>query len=793
MTFRIPPNELIHTLSFRKLFQSNTWSCPDLVLLVVLDGQVNITIDGQEFSSSAASWYSSAPVTIQSDQEAEVSLLLLDPEALLDFLGSADLLQKPITHFSSGQETVLKTELYHLYQQHTDSRRDTFYLEAASMLNILQVLKDASKDRIRLPEPLSTLSPRRESLFRSLYTYIARNCTSDISQAGTAARFGITPQYLARFLKENTGKTFRALVDSLRSALAADYRRYTSLTEEQIQLHLSPQYQFSEKQEESAAPVPALPGLMSHFQSESANPAAPREVYLDPNSFYIEANLNRQNHSRGFWRRLINLGYAPNLRESTLRETLIKLQQDISFEYGRICQIMQLIQVDTINGHTFYDFAQIFQLLDQLLDFGMTPFLELGNKSLHFHQTADESVTSDTDSDTQEYFSRMESALPAFIKACINYYGVSVVNTWYFEVSYSFTSQFERDRENFSFYQFTREFQKICRIIHQLAPQAKIGGPGYNNWSDRSLMRSSLHLMETQPEKPDFYTVYAYPVVRLDNRMVFSDDPDLLYRRMQTFHEELGKLHCSKEIWITEFNSNLSSQNYLNDSCYQAAFLIRMVDQLQGLHRIHALGYYLLSDQSMRYNENTDPLFGGFGLLTDSHIPKPSYHAYRLLSMLGQYYIKSSHNAIITADSPGHFQILIYRFSQLLGALYARNLTKEDLLAEKQIIRNPGIDHYHIRLANVTPGTYLIQDYQINADHSNIFRNWSLIQFLSSPFGDLQEDLKQLSQMLPAMRIISVEEDGVFTIDAILTDLDVHLLNVTIIQDTAQHEEVTNL
>ena len=47
------------------------------------------------------------------------------------------------------------------------------------------------------------------------------------------------------------------------------------------------------------------------------------------------------------------------------------------------------------------------------------------------------------------------------------------------------------------------------------------------------------------------------------------------------------------EIWVTEFNSNLSSRNSLNDSEYQAAYLAKEDPSSADALRISAMGYYL--------------------------------------------------------------------------------------------------------------------------------------------------------------------------------------------------------
>ena len=143
---------------------------------------------------------------------------------------------------------------------------------------------------------------------------------------------------------------------------------------------------------------------------------------------------------------------------------------------------------------------------------------------------------------------------------------------------------------------------------------------------------------------------------------------------------------------------------------------------------------------------------------------------------------------MITADSFGHFQILLHRYSPLLPEYSERNLTRQDLLSESTLIEHTGISYYHIRIGNVQPGTYIIEDYRINADHSNLFKYWSQMNYLTPAHNGIRKEIAQISDMLPQIHSCTVDADGYFTIDATLHDLDIHLIVVTLYETTDEED-----
>ena len=98
-------------------------------------------------------------------------------------------------------------------------------------------------------------------------------------------------------------------------------------------------------------------------------------------------------------------------------------------------RITDLITTVRIQGNSYYNFSAVFSLLDALISHGITPFLELGNKSFMIQETTVLSYTPVSPTDSREYYQELLRILPDFARACINHFGQSSFDSWYFEIS----------------------------------------------------------------------------------------------------------------------------------------------------------------------------------------------------------------------------------------------------------------------------------------------------------------------------------------------------------------------
>ena len=748
--------ELIKTASLRRISEETSWSSRSYNFLLLSEGSIRYFFGNVRGEASALAFFSGETVSLCPESPCLMYLMEFNPEAVLQLPAGERLLSQTVT--SQGLEDQEIQELSRLAKNclalvKNPGEEDLALLSHAMM--ILHILAKHTEHQEEIPVPLIPLSSKKTLFFESLYRFMYARRDDGLSQGEAAAHFGITPQYLGRFVKETTGMAFREYMASLAEESSALRRKY-----------ILPQ--------DTASVLPGTDADAFGVHA-SAIPVLRRPSEARTRSEELHTILAPKQKLKDHWKKLINLGYAVNLRNTEIDAALAHIQSGCGFEYGRICRITDLVVTWKIGDRICHDFSQVFFLLDQLMKAGVIPFLELGNKAFTIQETTTISYAPLSPVDSRRYFSELTDILPDFLRACINHYGQENFDRWYFEISYMYTDT--DARETFGFIQYVKVFRRIREIIRQFSTRCRIGGPGFNDWSHPGKIQQAIRLLASHDTVPDFFSAYIYPVVIEDGKTSLSGDPETAGRRIEAFAASVRNAYPDAEIWITEYNSNLSSRSFLNDSCYQAAFIAKMMFCTLKL-RITALAYYLLSDAPLRYLDSLDFMFGGWGLFTDRAIPKASWHVCRMFSMLGHYRILQTDNVLITANSRGSLAILLYRYRHPGERFCTENVTRDDLLSPDAVFTNPGSDSYRIRVDSILTGTYILKEYRINEACANPYAAWRELGFLYPKDDTTTRELMIRSSLIPSVRIHVQKEGRPFETNVDLTGNEVCLLSL---------------
>ena len=756
----------------RKLKDTCTWEPWGLPVILINKGTLSLLPEtGYPEDSSQTVYLLQKKVTFcchpVSDpstnvNEAEVFFLILKPQALMSLTADDSLLCQDYSRRSPDFWLKLQQELQQFFsislplhppvdffsdcdhQFWTGIPLSSALSMADALLRILKLLAGTDACDPLISSPVTAGSFH---LYQEIQHYLNQSCYKTaglpdrevfrLSLSQTASHFHITPQYLGKLIRQNTNMTFLQYCNYLKQQRDSQIQKYSRVT-----------------------PCPGVP-IVNTFPVPLSEPASP--LCTEDSREVLSVNLNFSNICPDSWKKLINLGYAADLQNLQLEDTLRQVQDKIGFSYGRICRILDLVMSFQIEKRRILDYSQAFSLLDLLIANHMTPFLELGNKIFTIQETNTRSFEPENVTDSKSYYQKLFTLLPDFLRTCINHYGQEEVDSWRFEVSYMYTST---DSDHFSFVQYLQAFQRIKEIILSYSSKCQIGGPGYNRWDHPDQIYRTLKLMKSYHAMPDFLTVYSYPIDWVsDSSRSISKDPDTGMKRLALFMKAVNQTCPQIPVWVSEFNSNLSSRNYINDSEYQATALAKTL--ITALNSgVQAMGYYLLSDAHLRYSDSMQFLFGGWGLYTDSGLPKASCHCYNLLSLLGRYLVKSGENFLITANSRSSFQLLFNQYLHLKDPFLSSNATPLDLMHPELVFYEKNPREYQLLLRGATAGTYIIREYTIDQQHSNLFWNWQSAHTLSTPPGWLIRDFLQLSSLTPRIFLqeLAPNEDFVFSI-----------------------------
>ena len=170
-------------------------------------------------------------------------------------------------------------------------------------------------------------------------------------------------------------------------------------------------------------------------------------------------------------------------------------------------------------------------------------------------------------------------------------------------------------------------------------------------------------------------------------------------------------------MYITEYNSSLIPGSYINNSCYQAAFLCH---NLLAVHKQAPLsGYWMLADTLSNIESPESYHINGIGLITGNQIRTPGYYAFRLLSKLGTRLIEQGDNYCITQTDEKNYQIISWHCVPFSSSAFLSN-------AEEHSLRNMYKHYEHMpplqmtfHLNNIPSGTYRIKRYLLDRFHGS--------------------------------------------------------------------------
>lgn len=369
-----------------------------------------------------------------------------------------------------------------------------------------------------------------------------------------------------------------------------------------------------------------------------------------------------------------------------------------------------------------YNFNACAAAYDNILEAGMKPFVELSfmpeklalkeegrpMKGGFFYKP---NIVPPAD------YAAWRDYIQAFIRFLISRYGMEEIRTWYFEVwnepdlPYVFWNG-TRD-EYFKFYAET------AQAIKDIDQEIRVGGPAT---SGSKWIAGFVRFCRDNSIPVDFVTTHQYagdPIGGVDDqgeeneekeksgsswreRMARAaetlagveeksflagfralspdksetmDIPDDLFRKnAKRAHEQA----CGLPLYYTEWNENAIFSAYTNDTRKVAAYDVRAA--LEVADDVDGSSVWCFSDIFEELHPFPQEFHGGFGMLTQHGIPKPVYHAMKMLRDAGDERLDLGKEA-----SRGEIGYAAFRKGETLQILVFRQKMKNLPLPKEQV------------------------------------------------------------------------------------------------------------
>ena len=337
------------------------------------------------------------------------------------------------------------------------------------------------------------------------------------------------------------------------------------------------------------------------------------------------------------WEQMFGSGRAVLALRDDYRRDLHTVREATGFSYIRFHGIFDDdmgVYDEDANGNAVYNWSYVDQVYDGLLAEGVRPFVEFGfmPKKLASNPNDVQFFWNRPNVTAPKSYPKWDALITAFMEHLVARYGIDEVAQWYFEVwnepNIDFWHAAPKQPTYFELYDHT------ARAVKAVSPRLRIGGPAtaQAGWVDAMI----AHAVQTHVPL-DFVSSHVYgDDVSHD---VFGDNRPVPGHQMVAYgiakvHEQI--LHSAMPhiplIW-SEFNASYANHQAITDSVYMGPWMADTIREIDG--EVQMMSYWSFSDVFDEQGPVKTPFYGGFGLLAERGIPKPSFLVFSLLHTLG--------------------------------------------------------------------------------------------------------------------------------------------------------------
>jgi xylan 1,4-beta-xylosidase len=412
----------------------------------------------------------------------------------------------------------------------------------------------------------------------------------------------------------------------------------------------------------------------------------------------FDPNQNTKPTDRS-WQICVGSDHAFQAHRADWQRDLKFVHNELGFKYVRFHGILDndmntfqrcsdFISVPGAKKIEYHNFWQVGQVYDAILKAGMRPFVELGfmpsalasGKATIMHYKGNVTLP--------RSFEAWHDHVKEFTQFLLDRYGKEEVEQWYFEVwneADLFNFFRGEQKDYFKLYKYT------VTAIKEVDNNLRVGGPATsgNRW-----IPEFRAYRESEKLPFDFISTHHYPgdgfgqslgagmmmhllkTIRNGAGKSLADVNKELFYDPEVFKRiPKGELHrqmvmtksqaSDRPLLYTEWNNSSVYGAPVHDSKFSAAFAFKTVLDIDG--EVGCYSFWNFSDIYEEIFFMAEPFNGAFGLVTIDGIPKPSFWAFKLLSLLGdiryEWHFENGDVEAAAFNKNGALQLAVYKQS----------------------------------------------------------------------------------------------------------------------------------
>lgn len=498
----------------------------------------------------------------------------------------------------------------------------------------------------------------------------------------------------------------------------------------------------------------------------------------------IAADMKRIKAPRSMvWQDCVGAGRAAEGLREGWRRQLAECHRELGFKYLRMHGLLQDelgVYSEDADGHPHYNWQYIDDIYDFLLGIGMKPFVEFsfmpkalasGDGKIFWWQA---NVTPPKD------YAKWDGLITALVKHWTDRYGAAEVASWRFEVwnEPNLNIFWQPPAGTNARDAYFELYEHTARDVCGVDPDYAVGGPAgagpiwigdlidFCQGKNVPLNFVSYHSYNLGGG-PSGLDQYGYKKLYLSPNLHYVTD---------TVNSQMGVVQKSPKpnlpIYITEWSASYSSRDPIHDSYFMAPFIL---EQLRYTESVNSMSFWTLTDIFEENGPAPRPFYGGFGLVNFQGIRKPSFWAFKFLSMLGNVELQDLDDAsYVCRDTNGTVQILLW---DLTAPTQGGKISDQNYFFHPHPAKAK--QKVTIRLSDVSPGDYHLTVYRIGYHFNDPYSRYMELGSPSDLSPAKATELKNISNGKPCLETsVTVNADGNFETSLPLRENDVYFLSL---------------
>lgn len=276
--------------------------------------------------------------------------------------------------------------------------------------------------------------------------------------------------------------------------------------------------------------------------------------------------------------------------------------------------------------HREYNFTYLDLVMDAYKRLGIKPFLELGFMPKKLAKGDNKVFYWQGHTSPPKDYGLWKDLIKAALNHLLERYGEEVLT---YPVEVWNEPNLPGFWENADMQEYFKLFDESFEAVKQVSPEFKVGGPAICGVNDPLWIRSFLEHCREKNISPDFITRHHYTTEQPKRcgHYVYQElmDPEEGFENLKSTRDIVDEFPEFRDlpIHITEFNTSYSPDNPIHDTNQNAAFLAHQLSRLGDVNESYS--YWTFGDIFEENGVPFAPFYGGFGLVANGCIPKPTF------------------------------------------------------------------------------------------------------------------------------------------------------------------------